>query len=85
MPKFEFNPRTGQMEIKKPTGIEFFKVGGGLKVTDHDLPAAMGWLFVQPVAGDTELIEKTAKSILERWRKAARKRLQELLWKKRKS
>lgn len=40
MPKFEFNPRTGQMEIKKPTGIEFFRVGGGLKVTDHDLPAS---------------------------------------------
>ena len=40
MPKFEFNPRTGQMEIKKPTGIEFHKVGGGLKVTDHDLPAS---------------------------------------------
>ena len=40
MPKFDFNPRTGQMEIKKPTGIEFYKVGGGLKVTDHDLPAS---------------------------------------------
>ena len=40
MPKFEFNPRTGQMEIKKPTGVEFHKVGGGLKVTDHDLPAS---------------------------------------------
>lgn len=40
MPKFEFNPRTGQMEIKKPTGLEFYKVGGGLKVTDHDLPAS---------------------------------------------
>ena len=40
MPKFEFNPRTGQMEIKKPTGIKFYKVGGGLKVTDHDLPAS---------------------------------------------
>ena len=40
MPKFEFNPRTGQMEIKKPTGVEFYKVGGGLKVTDHDLPAS---------------------------------------------
>ena len=40
MPKFEFNPRTGQMEIKKPTGIEFHKVGGGLKVTDNDLPAS---------------------------------------------
>ena len=40
MPKFELNPRTGQMEIKKPTGIEFLKVGGGLKVVDHDLPAS---------------------------------------------
>ena len=40
MPKFEFNHRTGQMEIKKPTGIEFYRVGGGLKVTDHDLPAS---------------------------------------------
>lgn len=48
-------------------------------VTDHDLPAAMGWLDVVPVAGDTELIRSTALSILERWRKAARKRLPELL------
>ena len=47
-------------------------------VTDNDLPAAMGWLDVMPVAGDTELIRKTADSILERWRKAARKRLPEL-------
>ena len=28
------------MEIKKPTGIEFYKVGGSLKVIDHDLPAS---------------------------------------------
>ncbi len=48
-------------------------------VTDHDLPAAMGWLDVTPVAGDTSLIEDTADSILQRWRKAARKRLPELL------
>ncbi|ETY70617.1 nucleotidyltransferase domain-containing protein [Bifidobacterium moukalabense] len=48
-------------------------------VTDHDLPAAMGWLDVVPIAGDTQLIETTATSILERWRKAARKRLPELL------
>ena len=48
-------------------------------VTDHDLPAAMGWLDVVPIAGDTQLIERTAVSILERWRKAARKRLPELL------
>ena len=44
-------------------------------VTDHDLPAAVGWLEVRPIAGDTELIEDTASSILERWRKAARRRL----------
>ena len=48
-------------------------------VTDHDLPAATGWLEVRPVAGDAELIEDTASSILERWRRAARRRLPELL------
>lgn len=48
-------------------------------VTDHDLPAAMGWLDVVAIAGDARLIEDTAVSILERWRKAARKRLPELL------
>ncbi|MBW3093131.1 HD domain-containing protein [Bifidobacterium sp. 82T10] len=48
-------------------------------VTDKDLPAAMGWLDVRPIAGDTKLIADTAASILERWRKAARKRLPELL------
>ena len=48
-------------------------------MTDHDLPAAMGWLDVVPIAGDTQLIESTAVSILERWRRAARKRLPELL------
>ncbi|OZG60698.1 protein-P-II uridylyltransferase [Bifidobacterium lemurum] len=48
-------------------------------VTDHDLPAAMGWLDVRAIAGDAALIESTAASILERWRKAARKRLPELL------
>ncbi|NMM99050.1 nucleotidyltransferase domain-containing protein [Bifidobacterium olomucense] len=49
------------------------------EVTDHDLPAAMGWLDVRPIAGDTDLIVATSRSILERWRKAARKRLPELL------
>lgn len=49
------------------------------EVTDHDLPAAMGWLDVKPIAGDTDLITATANSILERWRRAARKRLPELL------
>lgn len=47
-------------------------------VTDHDLPAAMGWLDVLPISGDADLIESTAASIQERWRKAARKRLPEL-------
>ncbi|MEE1296372.1 MAG: nucleotidyltransferase domain-containing protein [Bifidobacterium sp.] len=48
-------------------------------VTDHDLPAAMGWLDVVPIAGDAALVAATSASILERWRKAARKRLPELL------
>ena len=48
-------------------------------VTDKDLPAAMGWLFVKPMAGHQELVTQTASSILQRWRKAARKRLPELL------
>lgn len=48
-------------------------------VTDADLPAAMGWLDVRPVAGDADLITRTSVTILERWRKAARKRLPELL------
>lgn len=48
-------------------------------VTDHDLPAAMGWLDVRAVAGDGELVTRTSTAILERWRKAARKRLPELL------
>lgn len=48
-------------------------------VTDQDLPAAMGWLDVRPVAGDLDLIGRTSASILERWRKAARRRLPELL------
>lgn len=48
-------------------------------VTDHDLPAAIGWLDVVPVAGDSTLISTTATSILERWRRAARNRLPELL------
>lgn len=39
----------------------------------------MGWLDVKPIAGDMALISATATSILERWRRAARKRLPELL------
>ncbi|MCI1901859.1 MAG: nucleotidyltransferase domain-containing protein [Bifidobacteriaceae bacterium] len=47
-------------------------------VTSSDIPAAIGWLTVTAVAGDTELVTNTAATILERWRKAARKRLSEL-------
>lgn len=47
-------------------------------VTDSDLPAAMGWLDVMPIAGDAQVVGETAESILQRWRKAARKRLSEL-------
>lgn len=47
-------------------------------VTDSDLPAAMGWLDVLPVAGDVQVVQETAESILQRWRKAATKRLSEL-------
>lgn len=49
------------------------------EVTDYDLPAAMGWLEVRPVAGDTDLVAATGASILERWRKATRRRLPELV------
>lgn len=48
-------------------------------VTDHDLPAAMGWLNVKPVAGDAKLIETIGASIHQRWRKATRRRLPELI------
>ena len=47
-------------------------------VTDSDIPAAIGWLNVTPVAGDAKLIEQTSAHILDRWRKAARKRMGEL-------
>ncbi len=48
-------------------------------VTDKDLPAAVGWLNVRPIAGDMSYLEDTATVVLQRWRKAARQRLPELL------
>lgn len=48
-------------------------------VTDKDLPAAVGWLTVMPIAGDTDYLTDMSRTILERWRRAARKRLPELL------
>lgn len=47
-------------------------------VTDSDLPAAMGWLDVMPIAGDEKLIAETAESILHRWRRSVGRRIGEL-------
>lgn len=47
-------------------------------VTDADLPAAIGWLTVLPIAGDTDLITRVSQRILTRWRGAASKRIGEI-------
>jgi [protein-PII] uridylyltransferase len=47
-------------------------------VTDADIPAAIGWLSVTAIAGDTAVVDRTAAAIVARWRKAARKRIDEL-------
>lgn len=44
-------------------------------VTDSDLPAAIGWLTVLPLAGDTALVTQVSQRILTRWRGAASKRI----------
>ena len=48
-------------------------------VTDHDLPAAMGWLDVVPIAGDTQLNESTAVTNIKRWPKAPPNPMPEIL------
>ncbi|MEG3614952.1 HD domain-containing protein [Isoptericola haloaureus] len=45
----------------------------------RDLPAAVGWLDVRPVAGDAVVVHRAASGILTDWRSAARRRLPELL------
>ncbi|WP_307815874.1 HD domain-containing protein [Myceligenerans indicum] len=49
------------------------------KVASQDLPAAVSWLDVHAMAGDTELVHRAATGILTDWRDAARRRLPELL------
>jgi [protein-PII] uridylyltransferase len=45
----------------------------------RDLPAAVGWLDVKPVAGDAVVVHRAASGILTDWRSASRRRLPELL------
>ncbi|WP_402467732.1 [protein-PII] uridylyltransferase family protein [Isoptericola aurantiacus] len=45
----------------------------------RDLPAAVGWLDVRPVAGDAVVVHRAASGILTDWRSASRRRLPELL------
>ena len=49
------------------------------QVASKDLPAAVGLLDLQPVAGDALVIARAKSALLEDWRSAARRRLPELL------
>lgn len=49
------------------------------QVASKDLPAAVGWLDVRPVAGDAVVVHRAASAILTDWRSASRRRLPELL------
>ncbi|GAB4084920.1 nucleotidyltransferase domain-containing protein [Myceligenerans cantabricum] len=49
------------------------------KVASKDLPAAVSWLDVHAMAGDTSLVHRAATGVLTDWRDAARRRLPELL------
>lgn len=49
------------------------------QVASKDLPAAVGWLDVRAVAGDTVLVHRAASAVLQDWRSASRRRLPELL------
>ena len=49
------------------------------QVASKDLPAAVGLLDLQPVAGDAVVISRAQSALLEDWRAAARRRLPELL------
>jgi [protein-PII] uridylyltransferase len=49
------------------------------QVASKDLPAAVGLLDLQPVAGDAVVISRAKSALLEDWRAAARRRLPELL------
>ncbi|NYI61086.1 [protein-PII] uridylyltransferase [Cellulomonas soli] len=49
------------------------------QVASKDLPAAVGLLDLQPVAGDAVVIARAKSALLADWRSAARRRLPELL------
>ncbi|GMA26506.1 hypothetical protein GCM10025864_42650 [Luteimicrobium album] len=49
------------------------------QVASKDLPAAVGWLDVRPVAGDPVVVHRAASAVLGDWRSASRRRLPELL------
>jgi [protein-PII] uridylyltransferase len=49
------------------------------QVASKDLPAAVGWLDVRPIAGDAVVVHRAASAVLADWRSASRRRLPELL------
>lgn len=49
------------------------------QVASRDLPAAVGLLDLQPVAGDPGIVHRAKSALLADWRSAARRRLPELL------
>ncbi len=49
------------------------------QVASKDVPAAVGWLDVRPVAGDALVVHRAASAVLTDWRSASRRRLPELL------
>ncbi len=49
------------------------------QLASKDLPAAVGWLDVRPLAGDAVVVHRAASAILTDWRQASRRRLPELL------
>ncbi|WP_263598906.1 [protein-PII] uridylyltransferase [Cellulomonas avistercoris] len=49
------------------------------QVASKDLPAAVGLLELQPVAGDGAVVARATSALLADWRSAARRRLPELL------
>jgi len=49
------------------------------QVASKDLPAAVGLLELQPVAGDGMVVARATSALLADWRSAARRRLPELL------
>ncbi|MCK9795652.1 DUF294 nucleotidyltransferase-like domain-containing protein [Isoptericola sp. 4D.3] len=49
------------------------------RLASTDLPAAVGWLDVRPLAGDAVVVHRAASAILTDWRSASRRRLPELL------